>query len=154
MGSSWNFAYGRPYQIMSMTCTGTKNLATTTCVAQCNNDGLCNNNESCDCRDCVNGDADDTDHCKNGLRCTRDETQSTCVEGACCPLGMKWSCDLNTCANSCGTHVPSELKTGIDIPYITCDAKPGSSHFRYQITQGALTYTSDLYPNGATVKHI
>ena len=48
---------------------------------------------------------------------------------------MSWSCDSNACINACGTHVPSELKAGVDIPFITCDAKPGSTHFRYQITK-------------------
>lgn len=66
---------------------------------------------------------------------------------------MNWSCDSNACINSCGTHVPSELKAGVDIPFITCDAKTGSTHFRYQITRGSLVYTSDIYPSGTTVKH-
>jgi len=82
-----------------------------TSPASCNNNGICDNNESCDCADCTNGDADDTNNCKSGLRCTKDATQPTCIGAGCCGVGMAWSCDLNTCINSCGTHVPSELKS-------------------------------------------
>lgn len=125
-----------------------------TAPAQCNNDGVCSGMESCDCSDCTNGDTDDTDHCKNGLRCTRDSSDSTCSEAACCPAGMSWSCENNTCVNTCWTHVPSELKAWIDIPYITCDAKSGATHFRYQVRSGSLTYTSDSYVTGTTIRHI
>lgn len=53
-----------------------------TCPSQCNNDGVCSDNESCDCGDCTNGDSDDNNNCKakDGLRCTRDDTQPACTE--------------------------------------------------------------------------
>ena len=126
-------------------CIPGNNTCPTTTPAQCNNDGVCSGNESCDCADCTNGDKDDSNNCKtqNGLRCTRDESNSACVAAACCPAGLGWNCATNSCENQCGTHVPSELSAGVDIPYITCDAKPDSTHFRYQITQpGGTTFTS------------
>ncbi len=123
--------------------------------AQCNNDGVCSDSESCDCGDCTNGDADDTNNCKakDGLRCTRDDTNLACTAAACCPAGTGWNCSTNSCQNQCGVHVPTELKAGIDTPYITCDAQPGTTHFRYQIVNGGTTYTSPLFVNGTSAKH-
>ena len=69
----------------------------------------------------------------------------------CCPTGQTLCANTGKCAtdcSSCGTIAPSELKANIDQPYIKCDAVDlTSSHFRYQITQGAsVIFTSEAFP--------
>ena len=52
-------------------------LATASCVGECNDDGVCNDNESCDCADC-NGQQD---ACSSALECSIES--KTCVDPMC-----------------------------------------------------------------------
>lgn len=167
----------------------------------CNNNGTCNEFESCDCADC-NGQID---HCgvANGeqLFCTKDpapqcytdrfpycfplcldgytldtatnqcvvsggasvspssDTLATTQIGACCPAGAQWNSANNKCETNCTTtQAPSELKAGVDQPYISCTAGPtGTTHFKYRLTDTsaptATPFISAIYSNGTQVLH-
>lgn len=79
--------------------------------------------------------------------------------GACCPAGAQWSIANNRCETNCNTtQAPSELKAGVDQPYISCTAGPsGTTHFRYRLTDmsapTAAPFISNIYSNGTPVLH-
>jgi len=84
---------------------------------------------------------------------------STTQIGACCPAGAQWSSANNKCETNCTTtQAPSELKAGIDQPYISCTAGPtGTTHFKYRLTDTsaptATPFISAIYTNGTQVLH-
>lgn len=86
-------------------------------------------------------------------------TLTTTQIGACCPAGAQWSFANNKCETNCNTtQAPSELKAGIDQPYITCTAGPsGTTHFRYRLTDvsapTATPFISAIYANSTPVLH-
>lgn len=116
----------------------------------CNKNNVCEVGESCNCSDCTDGDADNTDKCGlsaggQQLFCTKDSVisdntsfpfcfpacldgqacASTCNQqvGACCPADTTWNSTQNSCVpnNTCtNTQAPRELKAGYDQPYIAC----------------------------------
>lgn len=73
---------------------------------------------------------------------------NTCVARAvdCCPTGQSYCATTNSCSTtcaSCATSAPSELKAGVDQPYISCGAIDNTNtHFRYKISSGAATSTA------------
>lgn len=86
-------------------------------------------------------------------------TLTTLQIGACCPAGAQWSSANNKCESNCTTtQAPSELKAGVDQPYITCTAGPtGTTHFRYRLTDTsaptATPFISAIYSNSTQVLH-
>lgn len=95
---------------------------------QCNNNNTCEANEGCGCSDC----AGQQDHCAAGLICEyggdSNQKQSQCVDA---------------CTN---TQAPSELKAGIDQPYISCTGNGDATktHFRYKIIKTAGSTETDF----------
>jgi hypothetical protein len=69
---------------------------------------------------------------------------NTCIAQAidCCPSGQSYCPTTNSCVvtgscASCSTSAPSELKAGVDQPYISCGAVDSKTHFRYRIISGS-----------------
>jgi hypothetical protein len=57
--------------------------------------------------------------------------------GACCLPPKKWNTATGTCEDCSQTQAPSELKAGVDQPYISCNGDPADStktYFKYRIT--------------------
>lgn len=95
----------------------------TTCTKTCNNDGTCKDDESCDCLDCVNGGTDDKDKCSivEGIQAMcSDDNLADNLPGACCVPPATWNTVSKSCTGCLATQAPSELRAGIDQPYITC----------------------------------
>ncbi len=56
--------------------------------------------------------------------------------GACCLPPQTWNTATGTCQECTNTQAPSELKAGVDQPYISCTGNGDTTqtHFKYRIT--------------------
>lgn len=127
----------------------------------CNNDGVCSGDESCQCGDCVNGGGDDKDKCSivggTQAMCS-DDNLTDDKPGACCVPPKKWNTATSSCVECSNTQAPSELKAGIDQPYITCTGNGDTTktHFKYRITKQGSTdapFISEIFTIGTPVLH-
>lgn len=87
-----------------------------------------------------------------------DDNPSDGKPGACCVPPKKWNSTTNTCVECSNTQAPSELKAGVDQPYITCTGNGDTTktHFRYRITKEGATETpfiSEPFTIGTQVLH-
>ena len=81
--------------------------------------------------------------------------------GACCLPPQTWNTATGTCMECTNTQAPSELKAGVDQPYISCTGNGDTTqtHFRYRITKTSGTPTADVYtsttpsPVGTQILH-
>ncbi len=58
--------------------------------------------------------------------------------GACCLTPQTWNTATGTCQECTNTQAPSELKAGVDQPYISCKGDIGDAtktHFKYKLTK-------------------
>ena len=58
--------------------------------------------------------------------------------GACCLPPQTWNTATNTCQECTNTQAPSELKAGVDQPYISCRGDVNDmakTHFKYKLTK-------------------
>lgn len=88
----------------------------------------------------MNGGGDDKDKCSivGGVQAMcSDDNLADGKPGACCIPPKKWNSTTNACVECSNTQAPSELKAGIDEPYITCTGNGDTTktHFRYRITK-------------------
>jgi len=75
--------------------------------------------------------------------------------GACCIPPKKWNSTTNSCVECSNTQAPSELKAGVDEPYITCTGNGDNTktHFKYRIspitgsTGAAIPSSTSTNPN-------
>ena len=67
--------------------------------------------------------------------------------GACCLPPQSWNTATGTCMECSNTQAPSELKAGVDQPYISCTGNGDTTqtHFRYRLTKTSGTPTADVF---------
>lgn len=78
--------------------------------------------------------------------------------GACCHASNQWNSASKSCVQCTSTQAPSELKAGVDQPYITCTGNGDATktHFKYRLTQkGGIMppFISDAHTLGTQVLH-
>ena len=88
-----------------------------------------------------------------------DDVPGDTLPGACCLPPERWDTSLSSCIECTNTQAPSELKAGLDQPYISCTGSGSTTHFKYRLTKtsgtpAATPYTSpDPILNGTPVLH-
>jgi len=67
--------------------------------------------------------------------------------GACCLPPQTWNTATNTCQECTNTQAPSELKAGVDQPYISCtgNGDTAQTHFKYRLTKTSGTPAATPY---------